>query len=41
MPGLNEPEAYGAATAQRVKMKLDALDVSKEGGAKNEGVHYF
>jgi len=41
MPSLNEPEAYGAATAQRVKKKLDALDVGKEGGEKNERVHYF
>ncbi|CAO2649429.1 Nn.00g068140.m01.CDS01 [Neocucurbitaria sp. VM-36] len=40
MPALSDVEAFGAATAVRVKKSLDELSVGKEGG-KTEGVFYF
>ncbi|KAF1851046.1 uncharacterized protein K460DRAFT_302766 [Cucurbitaria berberidis CBS 394.84] len=40
MPALSDTEAFGAATAVRVKKCLNELSVGKEGG-KTEGVFYF
>ncbi|KAI4935743.1 hypothetical protein J4E86_011364 [Alternaria arbusti] len=40
MPDFNEHEAYGKATAQRLKKCLDELKVGKEGG-ETEGMYWF
>jgi hypothetical protein len=40
MPDFNDHEAYGKATAARLKKCLDELKVGKEGG-KTEGMWFF
>jgi hypothetical protein len=40
MPDFNDHEAYGKATAQRLKKCLDELKVGKEGG-ETEGMYWF
>jgi hypothetical protein len=40
MPDINDREAYGMATAKRLKKCLDELKVGKEGG-KTEGIYWF
>lgn len=40
MPDLSEHEAFGKATAVRLKTCLDGLSVGREGG-KTEGVFWF